>query len=59
MSKYILSTAIFIIALGFIGCIGSLIFNIGDPSAFTGYGCAAGLICAGVYYFASRNTPVG
>ena len=57
MSKYILSTAIFIIALGFVGCIGSLVFSIGDPSAYTGYGCAVGLLCGVIYFFATRNTP--
>ena len=57
MSKYILSTAAFIIGFGGIACLGSQLFAIGDPSTATGYGCAAGLLAAVGYYFATRNTP--
>ena len=59
MSKYILSTALFIIILGAVACLASQFFGIGDPSAFTCYGCAVGLVCAAGYYFSTRNTPAG
>ena len=57
MSKYLLSSAAFIIGFGIIACLGSQVFAIGDPSTATGYGCAVGFICAVGYYFSTRNTP--
>ena len=57
MSKYLLSSAAFIIGFGIAACLGSQVFGIGDPSAATGYGCAVGFICAVGYYFSTRNTP--
>ena len=55
MSKYIMISAVYIIAAGFAGCLVSQIFGIGSPSAATGIGAGVGLIGAVLYYLFTKD----
>lgn len=58
LSQYIITSAIFIIGGGFIGWALAALTG-GDTNAQssgTGLGCAAGVVIAVVYYFATRNS---
>ena len=57
MKNYILSTALFVIGVGFLGfAVGAVFGPVGAASTDTGIGSGIGVVVAIVYYLGTKNS---